>query len=175
MPRTRNIYGGGAQTNINGLQFEQSTSLNEALINAGFTIENSYQVYLNEQFIGLSINKAKFSTVFLRSHRIDYREINSKRWEPDEAFVNELNHTVYIIEKKFQEKGGSVDEKLATFPFKKLEYEKLLAPIGYNVVYIYVLSSRWFNVPKYQDYFDYMNDLGCPYYFDGLPLQALGL
>ena len=82
---------------------------------------------------------------------------------------------VVIIEKKFQSQGGSVDEKLATFPFKILEYQKLLAPINYNVQYIYLLSSKWFNTPKYQDYYDYMKALGCPYYFDVLPLSALGL
>lgn len=93
----------------------------------------------------------------------------------DEAFINESNRTVYIIEKKFQSKSGSVDEKLATFPFKIYEYQKLLDPIEYDIVYIYLLSSEWFDSPKYKDYYDYMNDLGCPYYFDRLPLEAIGI
>lgn len=174
MARNPNRYGGGARTNENGLLFEQTTSLNEALIDAGFDIRG-YSVYFNDNLIGYSINKAKFSTVFLRENGIDDREINSKRWEPDEAFINELDQTVYIIEKKFQHTGGSVDEKLATFPFKIYEYKKLLDPIGYDIVYIYLLSSEWFDVPKYNDYYDYMDDFGCPYYFDTLPLEALGL
>ena len=33
-----NIHGGGARTNQNGLKFEQETSLEHALINAGYTI-----------------------------------------------------------------------------------------------------------------------------------------
>ena len=94
MSREPNRFGGGAQTNKNGLLFEQTTSLNEALLNAGFEIRNQYEVYFKEQLIGYSINKAAFSTVFLRANGINDRNINSKRWEPDEAFINKSNHTV---------------------------------------------------------------------------------
>ena len=175
MPRIANRYGGGAQTNRNGLLFEQETSLNDALIDAGFDIYNQYDVYYHNHFVGRSINQNEFPTIFLREHGINDRLINSKRWKPDEAFINEQNRTVYIIEKKFQSSSGSVDEKLATFPFKIREYRKLLDPIGYDIVYIYLLSSAWFDVPRYQDYYDYMEELNCPYYFDRLPLYALGL
>lgn len=175
MPRNPNRFGGGAQTNRNGLHFEQTTSLNDALIRAGFQIRNQYDVYKNKRLIGHSINKSKFSTIFLRNHDINYLQYNSKRWDPDEAFVNLENRTVYIIEKKFQQTSGSVDEKLSTFPFKKREYENLLAPIDFDVVYIYLLSSNWFDNAKYKDYFDYMEEQNCPYYFDTLPLEALGL
>lgn len=175
MQRNPNIFGGGAQTNRNGLHFEQTTSLNNALIHAGYEIRNQYDVYMNNILIGHSVNKSKFSTVFLRNHGINYLQYNSKRWDPDEAFVNLKNNTVYIIEKKFQRSSGSVDEKLSTFLFKKREYENLLAPIGFNVVYIYLLSSDWFNTAKYKDYFDYMEEENCPYFFDVLPLEALGL
>lgn len=175
MARRANRFGGGGNTNYNGLLFEQETSLNDALEDAGFTILNQHEVFWNEQLLGYSINQDKFSTLFLRNNGIDDRSINSKRWKPDEAFINELNNTVYIIEKKFQRQSGSVDEKLATFPFKIREYKRLLDPIGYNLVYIYLLDSTWFDAPKYQDYYEYMEELGCPYYFDILPLNAIGL
>ena len=175
MSRNPNRFGGGAQTNRNGLHFEQTTSLNDALIHAGFQICNQYDVYKNNILIGHSVNKSKFSTVFLRNYNINYLQYNSKRWDPDEAFVNLENRTVYIIEKKFQQTNGSVDEKLSTFLFKKREYEKLLTPIGFHVVYIYLLSSNWFNNKKYKDYFDYMEEQSCPYFFDILVLEALGL
>jgi hypothetical protein len=175
MQRQANRFGGGANTNINGLHFEQTTSLNTALQNAGFNIVNKYEVYDNNQFLGYSINQNKFSTLFLRQKGINDRALNSKRWNPDEAFINELDKTVYIIEKKFQHTSGSVDEKLATFPFKIREYKRLLEPIDYNLVYMYLLSSNWFNAPKYKDYYDYMDELDCPYYFDNLPLNAIGL
>lgn len=63
MPRIPNRFGGGARTNRNGLLFEQTTSLNDALINAGFDIYNRYHVYLNSQLVGHSINQAEFATV----------------------------------------------------------------------------------------------------------------
>lgn len=175
MPRQANHFGGGANTNRNGLYFEQTTSLNTALQNAGFFISNHCEVYDSNQLLGYSINQDQFSTIFLRKKGVNDRVINSKRWKPDDAFINERNKTVYIIEKKFQHTSGSVDEKLATFPFKIREYKRLLEPIGYDLVYIYLLSSEWFDAPKYQDYYDYMNELGCPYYFDNLPLHAIGL
>ncbi len=99
MSRTQNNAGGGAKTNQNGLLFEQITSLNDALINAGLIIHNNYDVYFNEKFIGYSINKARFSTIFLKDRGIDYKLINSKRWEPDEAFINETNKTVQRLMK----------------------------------------------------------------------------
>ena len=176
MPRQANIYGGGANTNANGLTFEQTTSLNEFLIQNGSTINEDYSVSINGITVGVSINKAKLSTVFLRNHGINYLDINSKRWEPDEAFVNYTNNTVYIIEKKFQNGGGSVDEKLATFPFKKLEYEKLFHPLGFQVEYMYLLSREWFSRPQYNDYYAYMDANNCSHYFgDEFTLSAIGL
>ena len=40
MARTPNRYGGGARTNENGLSFEQTTSLDEALIDAGYIMQS---------------------------------------------------------------------------------------------------------------------------------------
>lgn len=101
MPRQANRFGGGANTNRNGLHFEQTTSLNTALQNAGFIIANHFEVYDRNQLLGYSINQDEFSTIFLRQNGINDRAINSKRWKPDEAFINEIDKTVYIIEKNF--------------------------------------------------------------------------
>ena len=54
MPRTPNIHGGGARTNQNGLHFEQTTSLDDALCNAGYTIIN-HTIYRGSQQIGMSV------------------------------------------------------------------------------------------------------------------------
>ena len=35
MPKSPNTHGGGARTNLNGLHFEQTTSLDDALYSAG--------------------------------------------------------------------------------------------------------------------------------------------
>ena len=174
-----NIFGGGAQTNINGLFFEQATSLDATLSSIGYSIKSSdridgiNEVWLKTNFIGYSTPKRKIYK-FLQYKGIDYTTINSKGWEPDEAFINEGNHTVYIIEKKFQNGGGSVDEKLPGCDFKKKEYEKLFNPIGYNVVFIYVFND-WFMQPVYKDTLQYIASVNCLYCFNEIPIQWLGL
>ncbi len=69
----------------------------------------------------------------------------------------------------------SVDKKLATFSFEIRKYKWLLTPIDYNLVYMYLLISDWFNAPKYRDYYEHMIELGCPYSFDYLLLNSTGL
>lgn len=91
------------------------------------------------------------------------------------GFIIDNNCKVYYKNQLVGYTSDSVDEKLATFPFKIREYKRLLDPIGYDLVYMYLLSSDWFNATKYQDYYDYMDELCCPYYFDSLPLSAIGL
>lgn len=168
-----NIHGGGAQTNKNGLAFEQTTSLDAALEAAGYTVLH-HQVYRDGQYIGMSASKHAFYREFLEPLGINYQEINSKKWLPDEAFIHEGKKTVYIIEKKFQNVAGSVDEKLPNCHFKKLEYEKLCSPVNYRVEYVYVLSD-WFYNPLYRDTLDYIRAMGCDYYYNEIPLDALGL
>lgn len=173
MSRKVNIHGGGANTNKNGLLFEQTTSLVNSLSTFGFTVTND-EVFSEGKFLGYTYNKYNFYSKFLSKKGINYEDYNSKQWLPDDVFINELNKTVYIIEKKFQNSSGSVDEKLATFQFKIYEYKKLVEPINYKIQYIYLLSD-WFNQPKYKDYFDYMKLNNCPYYFNELPLKSIGL
>lgn len=169
-----NIYGGGSNTNVNGLTFEAQNDLKTILRNHGYTVNDStFEVRYNGYSVGYSLRKKELD-VFLSEQRINQLEINSKKWEPDDLFINHLNRTVYIIEKKFQSSGGSVDEKLSTFQFKIYEYNKLFNPLSYGVKYIYLLSE-YFHKDKYRDYFDYMLLNGCAYYFNDLPLEAIGL
>lgn len=169
-----NIYGGGARTNENGLYFEQTTDLNSALEKAGYSIEEGFKVFRDGEFIGFSVPKHDFYRNFLQLNGIDFTKINSKKWLPDEAFVNEKTRTVYIIEKKFQKVSGSVDEKLPNCDFKKKEYIKLLSPIGYSVEYIYVFNE-WFEKDIYKDTLEYIESVGCKYWFNEIPLDFLGL
>ena len=105
----------------------------------------------------------------------DYTKIISSKLLPDDAiFVIEKN-TVFIIEKKTQSGSGSVDEKLQTCDFKLKQYRKLFSPLNKEVKYYYLLEKDWFSQQKYKDVLDYIISVGCGYYFNYIPLSALGL
>ncbi len=173
MERKPNRSGGGARTNANGLFFEQITSLDAALKDAGYCVVD-HNVYDRNRRIGLSVPKNSIYTHFLKQKGIDYAYYNSKRWLPDECFINFDNNVAYIIEKKFQNCEGSVDEKLPGCHFKKIEYEKLFVPLKYEVEYLYVFND-WFRQNKYRDILDYIEMMGCRYFFNSIPLDFLGL
>ena len=174
MGRAHNIYGGGNQTNVNGLEFERDTSLDEALANEGYRVVDCDVYDSDNNLIGLSIPKNNLYKNFLEKEKIDYKKYNSKKWLPDEAFLNYKTKTIYIIEKKYQACPGSVDEKLPNCDFKKKEYEKLFNPIGLRVNYIYVFND-WFKQDVYRDVLKYILDVGCEYYYNEIPFDALGL
>ena len=173
MIKEHNIYGGGIKTNQNGLLFEEETSLNESLINAGYTIEGKEIYDKHHNKIGLSISKHSLYN-FLEDNNINYTDYNSKKWLPDEAFLNLENNTLYIVEKKYQESPGSVDEKLPNCHFKRKEYLKLFRPLGFKVNYIYVFND-WFKQSQYKDTLEYIQDMGCEYYFNEIPFESIGL
>ena len=60
---------------------------------------------------------------------------------PDECFIDEENKRIFIIEKKFQQRPGSVCEKIQTAEFKIWQYSRILPT--YNIIYMYCLSD-WF-------------------------------
>lgn len=174
MSKKPNTHGGGAQTNANGLTFEQTTSLDEALKSVGYSVNENVVCDTDGNMQGYSVQKFKLYSVFLEPNGIDFKKYNSKKWLPDECFINTSNKIAYIIEKKFQNCSGSVDEKLPGCDFKKKEYLKLFAPIGYEVEYLYVFND-WFLQDVYKDTLDYIKDVGCTYYFNAIPLDFLGL
>ena len=173
MARRPNTHGGGARTNQNGLHFEQTTSLDDALANSGYHIINHADLRETHQ-IGMSVPQKKLYTCFLNPKGIYYSDFNSKEWRPDEAFINFENNTAYIIEKKFQNCAGSVDEKLPGCHFKKLEYQKLFNPLSFDVEFIYIFNN-WFLDEKYRDTLEYIKQMGCYYFYNEIPLNFLGL
>ena len=96
-----NKHGGGAKTNANGLRFEQDTSLNTALINAGYRIQEE-EVFSGNKSIGFSVPQHKLYSKFLEPNGIHYSDYNSKKWLPDECFINKEEKIAYIIEKNFK-------------------------------------------------------------------------
>lgn len=169
----RNTHGGGANTNYYGLAFEQETSLEEALEEAGYNVIN-HQVYHRGERIAVSVGKNRLYKMGLELNGIDYRDYISKKLYPDEALLNLTNDTVYIIEKKFQHSAGSVDEKLQTCDFKKKQYQKLFKPLEIEVEYFYVLND-YFDQPQYRDVFEYILSAGCKFFFNEIPIDELEL
>lgn len=132
-----------------------------------------FSIYYQEKLVAQSFKKYELYR-FLEEQGIDWKKSLSKRLLPDDAIYVIRENTMHIIEIKYQEVDGSVDEKLQTCEFKLRQYKKLFAPLNYEVTFSYVLS-RWFKQPKYKDTLDYIIDKGCKYYFEYLPLHKLGL
>lgn len=111
---------------------------------------------------------------FLDEKGINWKKIISKKLLPDDALLVIIRDTLFIIEIKYQEVSGSVDEKLQTCDFKRKQYLKLVTPLGLRVEYVYVLND-WFKKPEYKDVLDYIQSVNCHYKFNELPLSWLGL
>ncbi len=163
---------GGGNTRT-GLVFEGKTDLGTFLSSQdGYTVENGFVYYKNEEVARL-FKKHGFY-LFLEEIGIDWKKIISKRLLPDDSIYVIINNTMFIIECKFQQVAGSVDEKLQTCDFKRKQYQKLLSGANIEVEYIYLLSD-WFRDSKYKDVLDYIISVHCHYFFEYIPLAKLGL
>jgi len=132
-----------------------------------------FDIYYQDKIVAESFKKHELYR-YLNLVGIDWRKILSKKLLPDDAIYVISNNTVFIIEVKYQEVAGSVDEKLQTCGFKLNQYKKLFAPLNHNVEYIYILNN-WFRKQEYKDTLDYIIYMNCRYYFEYLPLNEIGL
>jgi hypothetical protein len=168
----KNGFGGGnTQT---GLVFEGTADL-KTLLNGikGYHVDDKHHVFYDEKCVGHIFKKAGFYK-YLEENNVDWKSLISKKLLPDDSIYVLLNNVFYVIECKYQQVEGSVDEKLQTCDFKKKQYKKLLSKLNIEVEYIYILND-WFRKPKYQDVLDYIQSVGCDYYFNYIPLMRLGL
>ena len=168
------IFGGkGGGNTKTGLVFEGTTDLSEFLNSQkGYKVENG-NVYFNHELVGRIFKKYGFYS-FLDELKIGWKSLVSKRLLPDDSIFVVIANTLFVIECKFQQVAGSVDEKLQTCDFKRKQYQKLLAPANIEVEYIYLLSD-WFRKPEYKDVLDYIHSVHCYYFFEYIPLVKLGL
>lgn len=163
---------GGGNTKT-GLIFEGKTDLVTFLgQQQGYRIDED-NVYYKERLVAQVYKQRGFLNL-LKKHGIKWEEHISKMLYPDNSIYVMINNTLFIIECKFQQVGGSVDEKLQTCDFKKKQYQKLMAQANIEVEYIYLLND-WFRNPKYKDVLDYIISVRCQYYFEYIPLAKLGL
>ena len=121
----RGIGAGGANTNVNGLAYEALTDIRSTI---------------GDRFRGLP--KGTFHKYMIEmGHRDqEVKPMHGCR-QPDEAYLDEENKKLFIIEKKFQQVGGSVCEKIQTGDAKRENYRDMFPTL--YVEYIYVLSD-WF-------------------------------
>lgn len=164
---------GGGRT-ITGLRFESRVTLEKVIAAIpNYEVSNDV-VYFKGKKVAEFYPKNKLYKNLLQPRSIDYSKIISKRLLPDETILILKDKILFIIEIKFQEVAGSVDEKLQTCDFKNKQYKKLLAPLDISVKYVYVLSD-WFKKPAYKDVLNYVESVGCYYFFNELPMEFLGL
>ena len=82
--------------------------------------------------------------------------------QPDEAYVDTERKKIVIIEKKFQQCGGSVCEKIQSGDFKRRQYQKMYPQ--FEVHYVYCLSS-WFKKNCAAEIDDLVNYSNIPVFF----------
>jgi len=167
---------GGANTKT-GLAFEGETDLAEFLgSQSGYNVKSNGKyrdIYYNDKLVGNIFQKHELYR-FFDEQGLNWSQILSKKLLPDDSIYVIINNTAFIIEKKFQQVAGSVDEKLQTCDFKKKQYQKLFSRLNIEVEYTYLLSD-WFKKPEYKDVLDYIISVGCKFYFEYIPLKELGL
>jgi hypothetical protein len=171
--------GSGGSKTLTGLKFEKKVDLYLLLSKIPeYKIKKSktragVDVLYKNMLVARCFRKHDFYK-FFEENNVDWRKIISRKLLPDNAMLVILRNTLFIIEAKYQQVTGSVDEKLQTCDFKRKQYLKLITPLGLKVEYIYVLSN-WFKKPEYRDVLDYIQSVNCHYKFNELPLSWLGL
>jgi hypothetical protein len=174
------IKGGiGGDTTGTGLNFEREIDFQDLLAaKPGYEIKKivgkaGKGVFYKGDLVARSFRKHDFYE-FLKENGIDWRTKMTKKLLPDDALLVIVRETLFIIEVKYQQVAGSVDEKLQTCDFKRKQYLKLVTPLGLMVEYVYVLND-WFKDDCYRDVLEYIQSVNCHYKFGSLPLAWLGL
>ena len=163
---------GGGNT-ITGLIYEGKVDLATFLASQEVYTDMDSYVYYEGNLVARIFKKHGFYN-FLSENSVDWTKHISSKLLPDNCIYVIVNNTLFIIEVKTQNVGGSVDEKLQTCDFKKKQYQKLLSQLNIEVEYVYILDE-WFKAPKYKDVLDYIISVRCQYYFNYIPLAKLGL
>lgn len=156
---------GGANTNKNGLSYEEITDLKDRFKISHFNeSDHVYEIVFegcDRTFI--QANKTKLHKYMQKNGKknTDLQPAAGCK-EPDEAYIDKDNNIVFIIEKKFQQGPGSVDEKIQTGPFKKIHYHELFP--NFKIYYIYCLSD-WFKRDEYKSVLNYLRQNDIPIFW----------
>lgn len=122
-----------------------------------------FEEQVKAQANGIDVSKHELYRL-LGKKGIKWQDLLSRKLLPDECYWDEDTKTLSVFEKKYQQEGGSADEKPQTCAFKIWEFSKIGKALGAEkVTYTYILSS-WFAHPKYKDMLDYIRTVpGCDY------------
>ena len=151
---------GGANTNKNGLIFEEVVDLKDGYESIqpsrnGIGSEVTFKGYLRT-FIEVSKSALHKYMKEIRQKNMTLKPAAGCK-QPDEAYIDLEEKNIFIIEKKFQQTSGSVDEKLQTGCFKQLHYKELFP--NFKIHYMYCLSD-WFQRDEYKSVLNYLKDGG---------------
>jgi len=133
---------GGSNTNENGLTWEEKTSLDSE-------IESSE---VHDKLGNLVVKFKGYRAKLIETEKYKFQQYTEKYKDPsvkpahgckqpDKVYINQSTKKMYVLEMKYQNKSGSVCEKLQTGVFKKQHYNKMFP--SYQVEYIFVLNN-WF-------------------------------
>ena len=154
---------GGKKTNKNGLLFENTSLFSENKIitcEQHFINKKCFEKFiLNNQTY---YNSTKYSLYNLIPD-YDKDVCKNKKLIPDEFFVNLEQKQIYILEKKFQQTSGSVDEKIQSADFKRFHYKKIFP--NYSIHFSFVFND-WFKKNKYKSEFEYFNLQNIQFFFN---------
>lgn len=150
---TKGHGAGGSNTNKNGLPYEEMTDLKSE-----YNIQSSDKHSIMIKFFNYDkiFKMSKQSHLFKSMDKyVDKNTIKAHGCKnPDECYIDEEDMTMFILEKKFQQVGGSVCEKIQTPDFKIWQYSKQFP--DFRIVYMYCLSD-WFkeNCKAELEYLEY--------------------
>jgi len=140
---------GGTTTTKNGNAFEDKVGMGSFLLANGFK-EKTVRTHTSKSYPYLVKGNLYFCTKKALKHvlaLIDPKlDVDRFFREPDEAFIRvegDKTH-LYIIEKKNQSVGGSVDIKLLAGPSIIQEYTYMLGGSDRYVVHYRFVLSDWF-------------------------------
>lgn len=144
---------GGSNTNKNGLPYELLTDLNTEYELISKNKYSEIVEFKNSNKLFIKSDKSKFFKYMKKNINTKIPKAHGCK-QPDECYIDEKNKIIFILEKKFQQVGGSVCEKIQTPDFKKWQYSRTF--LEYEIVYIYCLSD-WFrnNCKAELEYLEY--------------------
>lgn len=128
---------GGANTNYYGKKFEEKTDNRQRLLEMEYT---KHDYYLSKKFEDKEITfvlQSGLKKYMKKKYKIDLFRF------PDEAYIIDYKNgrkVIKILEKKNQNREGSVETKLWAAPSLKREYELVLGD-EFEVVYGFCVSE----------------------------------